>query len=74
MPPKPKKNSMKRMSDSLRTSFLDGINGIGKIKKMRVINFFGSVQNLKQASRDELLQIKGLNSKNIQDILIKING
>jgi len=48
--------------------------GIGKIKKMRVINFFGNVQNLKQASRDELLQIKGLNSKNIQDILIKING
>tara|TARA_B100000965_G_scaffold388732_1_gene393587 strand:+ start:2313 stop:4115 length:1803 start_codon:yes stop_codon:yes gene_type:complete len=69
-----KKNSMKRMSDSLKTSFLDGINGIGKIKKMRVINFFGNVQNLKQASRDELLQIKGLNSKNIQDILNKING
>ncbi len=69
-----KKNSMKRMSDSLKTSFLDGINGIGKIKKMRVINFFGNIQNLKQASRDELLQIKGLNSKNIQDILNKING
>jgi len=69
-----KKNSMKRMSDSLKTSFLDGISGIGKIKKMRVINFFGNVQNLKQAKRDELIQIKGLNSKNIQDILDKING
>ena len=62
------------MSDSLKTSFLDGIHGIGKIKKMRVINFFGNIQSLKQASRDELLQIKGLNSKNIQDILFKING
>ena len=69
-----KKNSMKRMSDSLKTSFLDGISGIGKIKKMRVINFFGNVQNLKQATRDELIQIKGLNSKNIKDILDKING
>ena len=69
-----KKNSMKRMSDSLKTSFLDGIAGIGKIKKMRVINFFGNVQNLKQSTRDELIQIKGLNSKNIQDILDKING
>lgn len=69
-----KKNSMKRMSDSLKTSFLDGISGIGRIKKMRVINFFGNVQNLKQATRDELIQIKGLNSKNIQDILDKING
>ena len=69
-----KKNSMKRMSDSLKTSFLDGIAGIGKIKKMRVINFFGDVQNLKQSTRDELIQIKGLNSKNIQDILDKING
>jgi len=69
-----KKNSMKRMSDSLKTSFLDGIAGIGKIKKMRVINFFGNVQNLKRSTRDELIQIKGLNSKNIQDILDKING
>ena len=69
-----KKNSMKRMSESLKTSFLDDIQGIGKIKKMRVINFFGSVQNLKRANRDELSQIKGLNSKNIKAILDKING
>ena len=69
-----KKNSMKRMSDSLKTSFLDDIDGIGKVKKMRVINFFGSVQNLKRANRDELTQIKGLNSKNIKSILDKING
>ena len=69
-----KKNSMKRMSDSLKTSFLDDIDGIGKVKKMRVINFFGSVQNLKRANRDELTQIKGLNSKNIKAILDKING
>ena len=69
-----KKNSMKRMSDSLKTSFLDDIEGIGKVKKMRVINFFGSVQNLKRANKDELTQIKGLNSKNIKAILDKING
>ena len=69
-----KKNSLKRMSDAMKTSFLDDITGIGKIKKMRVINFFGNVQNLKQASKEELSQIKGLNSKNIKDILDKING
>ncbi len=68
-----KKNSLKRMSESLKTSFLDDVHGIGKIKKMRIINFFGSVQNLKQAKVDELKQIKGLNKKNIQDILKKIN-
>ena len=69
-----KKNSLKRMSDAMKTSVLDGITGIGKIKKMRVINFFGNVQNLKQASKEELSQIKGLNSKNIKDILEKVNG
>ncbi len=69
-----KKNSLKRMSDSLKTSFLDDIDGIGKVKKMRVINFFGSVQNLKRANKDELNQIKGLSSKNIKAILDKING
>ena len=68
-----KKNSLKRMSDSMKTSFLDCISGIGKIKKMRVINFFGNIQNLKQASKEELRQIKGLNSKNIKDILDKVN-
>ena len=69
-----KKNSLKRMSDSLKTSYLDGINGIGKIKKMRILNFFGNIQNLKQAKIEELKQIKGLSKKNIQDILDKING
>ena len=67
-----KKNSLKRMSDAMKTSVLDGITGIGKIKKMRVINFFGNVQNLKQASKEELSQIKGLNSKNIKDILERL--
>ena len=47
-----KKNSLKRMSDAMKTSFLDDITGIGKVKKMRVINFFGNVQNLKQASKE----------------------
>ncbi|GIR65371.1 MAG: hypothetical protein CM15mP70_04780 [Pelagibacteraceae bacterium] len=37
----------------MKTSFLDDISGIGKVKKMRVINFFGNVQNLKQASKEE---------------------
>ena len=69
-----KKNSLKRMTDAMKTSFLDDITGIGKIKKMRVINFFGNIQNLKQTSKEELSQIKGLNSKNIKDILEKING
>ncbi len=68
-----KKNSLKRMSESLKTSILDGVQGIGKIKKMRIINFFGGIQNLKRASSLELQQIKGLNKKNIQDILDKIN-
>jgi len=40
---------------------------------MRIINFFGGIQNLKRASSLELQQIKGLNKKNIQDILDKIN-
>ena len=68
-----KKNSLKRMSESLKTSILDGVQGIGKIKKMRIINFFGSIQNLRSASTLELQQIKGLNKKNIKDILDKIN-
>ena len=50
-----------------------GFQELGKLKN-EGNKFFGNVQNLKQATRDELIQIKGLNSKNIQDILDKING
>ena len=44
-----KKNSMKRMSDSLKTSFLGDISGIGKIKKNEGHQFFWKCSKSKKS-------------------------
>jgi excinuclease ABC subunit C len=69
-----KKNSLKRMSDSIKSSFLDDVKGIGKVKKLRIINYFGSTKELKQTSMEELLQIEGVNTLLAQTIIDKINN
>ncbi len=69
-----KKNSLKRMSDSINSSILDGIKGIGKIKKLRIINFYGNIKSLKQTNLNELLQIEGINKELAKTIIRKINN
>ena len=69
-----KQNSLKRMSDSIKSSFLDDIKGIGKVKKLKIINYFGSTKILKQTSKEELLQIEGVNKVLAQTIMDKINN
>ena len=44
-------------------SELDEINGIGEIKKKMLLKYFGSVSKIKQASIEELMQVKGIDTK-----------
>ena len=51
-------------------SELDNINGIGKVKKKILLDNFNTIQEIKKASFDDLIKIKGIssnNAKNIQD-------
>jgi len=41
-------------------SELDDIKGIGKVKKEELLKKFGSVENIKKASLEELTQIRGI--------------
>ena len=41
-------------------SELDDIQGIGKVKKQALLKHFGSVEKIKQASIEELIQVKGI--------------
>jgi excinuclease ABC subunit C len=50
------------------SSKLDTLPGIGPVKRKRLLQHFGSVQKIKEASREELLSIKGIHQKEI-DIL-----
>ena len=42
-------------------SRLDNIKGIGEVKKHELLKKFGSVEKIKQAEIEELMQIKGIN-------------
>ena len=44
-------------------SELDDVNGIGEKKRQELLKKFGSIENIKKASIDELTQIKGINEK-----------
>lgn len=54
-------------------SRLDGIPGVGPIKKKRLLKKFGSVEKIKQASREELKQVKGISDKEIDGLMQGFN-
>lgn len=45
----------------MHKSSLDEINGIGEKKKIALLSKFGSIDNIKNASLEELTKIKGIN-------------
>ena len=49
-------------------SELDEIEGIGKVKKQKLLKKFGSVEKIKQASIEELAEVKGIT----KDLALKI--
>lgn len=51
-------------------SKLDEISGIGEVKKKALLKKFGSIDNIKKASVEELMQVKGINI----DLANKIKG
>ena len=59
----------RKVRDSkVTSSSLDNINGIGVAKKKALLKKFGSVENIKKASIEEISQIKGIN----KDLAINI--
>ncbi|MDR2539233.1 MAG: excinuclease ABC subunit UvrC [Chlamydiales bacterium] len=55
----------KRRKKRLISSTLDNIPGIGPIKKKRLLAHFGSIERIKKASTQDLLQIKGVTKSDI---------
>ena len=54
-------------------SELDGIIGIGEVKKQELLKYFGSVQKIKEATTEELIKAKGITKKNAEEIFNKFN-
>ena len=56
---------------SVTKSELDEIDGIGPAKKQALLKMFGSVENIKKASIQELMQVKGINEELAKKIVLK---
>jgi excinuclease ABC subunit C len=50
-------------------SLLDRIPGIGKVKKLSLLHHFGSVERIRHASGPELGEVRGLNRRDVVNIL-----
>lgn len=53
----------KLRSDNISESSLDDIPGIGKKRKINILKEFGTMDNVKNASVEELAKIEGMNEK-----------
>ena len=50
-------------------SELDNIEGIGEVKKKALLKHFGSVEKMKKASKEDLMQVKGISEAIAQKIM-----
>ncbi len=60
--------------NNVTKSILDDIDGIGKVKKLALLNKFKTIDNIKNASITDLVSIKGINEKLANNILHKLNN
>jgi len=63
------KNHRKKRAKKRTTSSLESIEGVGIKKRSVLLNYFGGLQEVQNASVDELQKVVGINSK----LAIKIN-
>ncbi len=63
----------KRREMRTLTSDLDAIKGIGKDKKFMLLKRFGSVENLKKATVEELAEVKGIGEILAKQLLEELN-
>lgn len=54
-------------------SELDEIQGIGEVKKQALLKHFGSVEKIKQATLEELMQVKGIHKSIAESIINSSN-
>jgi excinuclease ABC subunit C len=55
------KNHRLKRSKKRTTSPLEAIPGVGKLRRAALLNYFGGLQEIKQASVDEIQKVHGIN-------------
>ena len=59
----------KLRDSSITKSELDEIEGIGEVKKIALLKHFGSVENIRNSTVEELMKVKGINENLAKKIL-----
>ena len=62
----------KLREQAVTKSELDDIPGIGEIKKKALLKHFGTVEKIKNASKEELMEVKGITEKIAEEIIKKM--
>lgn len=63
----------KLREQGMTKSVLDEIEGIGKVKREELLKHFGSVEKIKEATIEELTQVKGINKNVAEKIKKELN-
>jgi len=64
----------KRKHKKTLRSGLEGIRGLGPVKRKALMKHFGSLKAILQASEEELRQVKGISQRNVSSIKLYKNG
>ncbi len=65
----------RRLRDKrLTESPLENIHGIGKKRRLELLRHFGSIDNIRKASVDEITKIRGFNKKIAEEVIKNLTG
>ncbi len=62
----------KLRNKKLMSSPIENISGIGKKRRLELLRYFGSIDNIRKASLEDIIKIKGFNRKIAEKILKNI--
>ncbi len=58
----------KKRKEKSISSILDSVPGIGNTKKQILLKHFGSIKKIAEASQEELISLKGISQKDVQNL------
>lgn len=67
-------SNRKKKNKKIRYSRLDCIDGIGPVKKKKLLRTFGSLKSIKNSSLEELIQVSGVNMEMAKRIKLTLNN